>query len=193
MTQRIELAMSQVPMVAQKIINILDGASIWLGKAASWIAVPMVLSLIYEVVSRYVFNMPTIWAMDVAMILFGIHFMLGSPYCLQTGGHIRTDFFYQFWRPKTKGMSDFIQYIILFFPAHILFLILSWNYFLKSFLQNEVSVTSPWMPIIWPAKLAIPVCVFFTILQGISECMKNYYRWKTNTDLWSSGHHIVEK
>lgn len=184
MTQTVEAAKAQVPPAAQKAVAALDGLSIFVGKSVSWFALPMMLSLIYEVTMRYFFQKPTIWAMDVSLMLYGAHFMLGSAYCLQAGQHIRTDFFYHNWSVRTKAAVDLIMYIVLFFPAHILFLDIGWRYFWKSFLQNEVSVTSPWMPPIWPVKLAIPLCVFLTLTQGISEVIKCRYRFKTGVDLW---------
>lgn len=176
--------MAQVPSGAQKMVTLLDGISVFVGRKAAWLALPMMLSLIYEVTMRYLFKMPTIWAMDVAIGLYGVHFMLGSPYCLKEGQHIRTDFFYHHWSVRTKAVVDLINYIVLFFPVHIIFFDISCGYFYKSFSQNEVSVTSPWMPPIWPVKLAIPICVGLTLLQGLSEVLKCYYRYKTRYDLW---------
>lgn len=187
-----EVAMSTVPNGAQKTIAILDGLSICVGKTTAWLAIPMMFSLIYEVVMRYIFNLPTIWAMDIAIMLYGIHFMLGSPYCLQTGQHIRTDFFYHSWSVKTRAAVDMFNYIVFFFPVHIIFLELAWAYAYKSFLQNEVSVTSPWMPYIWPAKMAIPICLALTLTQGFSEVLKSFYRWKTGEHLWPTANDAAE-
>lgn len=179
-------AMSQVPAGAIKVINFLEVISIWTGKAGAWLCMPMIFSLIYEVVMRYFFVQPTIWANDLTVMLFGVMFMLASPWCLRDGGHVRTDFFYHNWSVRAKAMSDIIHYILLFFPAHIIFLELAWAYFAKSYMHNEVSPTSCWMPIIWPVKFAIPVYCVLTMTQGIAEVIKCVYRYKTNTDLWST-------
>jgi len=178
-------AMASVPPGAIKAITVLDNVSIWLGKAAAWLCIPMIFSLIYEVTLRYFFTAPTIWANDLTVMLFGVMFMLASPWCLRDGGHVRTDFFYHNWSTRTKAVSDIAHYVFLFFPAHIIFLELAWAYFAKSYMHNEVSPQSCWMPIIWPVKFAIPVYVVFTMSQGISEVIKCYYRFKTNTELWA--------
>ncbi|MEG2171664.1 MAG: TRAP transporter small permease subunit [Desulfovibrionaceae bacterium] len=177
-------ALCHVPPSATAIINGIDTLNITVGKGAAWLIMPMMLSLIYEVAMRYLFHSPTIWAMDIALILYGIHFMVGSPYCLQQGQHIRTDFFYNRWSTKTRALVDMFNYIVFFFPTHLIFFDIGVNYFLKSYQQNETSVSSPWMPIIWPLKMAIPVCVGLTLLQGVSEFIKSYYRWKTGANLW---------
>lgn len=186
MAQSPDQALSRVPPAPQKIVKGIDSFNAGVGKLTAWLAIPMVFSMIYEVVMRNVFTAPSIWALDVAMILYAIHFMLGSPYCLQTGNHIRTDFFYHSWSVRKKAAVDLANYIIFFFPIHLVFLYIATAYAHKSFIQNETSVTSPWMPVIWPAKMAIPVCVALTLLQGVSEVIKCWYRWKTGEDLWNS-------
>ena len=63
----------------------------WSGRIVAWLIVPMVLSLVWEVVARYFFNAPTVWAYDMTFMLYGTFFMLGSAYTLLRKGHIRTD------------------------------------------------------------------------------------------------------
>ncbi|MGE9985568.1 TRAP transporter small permease subunit [Desulfovibrio sp. SGI.169] len=178
--------LAAVPPAARKIVAWIDRLNERVGKITSWLVIPMVLAMMYEVIMRNVFTAPSIWALDVVMILYAIHFMLGSPFCLQTGNHIRTDFFYHSWSIKTKALVDMFNYLIFFFPIHIVFLDISVAYAWKSYIQNEVSVTSPWMPIIWPAKMALPFCVALTLIQGVSEVIKCWYRWKTNELLWDN-------
>ena len=192
MTTR-DSGMEQVPASMKRVVQVLDGISIYAGKIVSWMLVPMILSLVYEVVMRYCFRSPTIWSMDVAVILFGINFMVGSPACLQAGGHIRTDFLYNSWSIRTKAMVDLAMYVVLFFPVHLLFLEIGWNYFYKSFRISETMVSSPWMPVVWPLKFAIPCCVALTLLQGVSEVIKCVYRWKTGINLWPTEAHIAEE
>jgi len=182
-------AMLRVPPAAAKTILFCDGLSIWTGKAISWLILPMIGALAYEVFMRYLFRAPTIWAMDIAVITFGIHFMIGSPYCLQQGQHIKCDFLYNMWSTRKKAMTDMVNYVIFFFPVHFLFLYVGWGYAYRSWAILETSIASPWMPWIWPVKMAIPIMVFLSILQGVSDFIKCYYRYKLNTDLWATGAH----
>ena len=88
----------------------------------------MVLGLTYEVVARYLFNAPTVWAYDMTFMLYGTFFMLGSAYTLMRKGHIRTDTFYGNWSPRVQGAVDAVCYAILF-PALIIFLWVGWALF----------------------------------------------------------------
>ena len=157
----------------------LDRAALWSGAIVGWLIVPMVLSLVYEVVARYLFNAPTIWAYDMTYITYGSFFMLGSAYTLLRGGHIRTDMFYGAWSPQTQGTVDAICYLLFFFPPMIFFLWVTWDYFAVSFGRGERSVTSPWMPLIWPLKATMPLTCLLLLIQGVSELLRSIHAAKT--------------
>lgn len=163
----------------------IDRIALWCGRIVSWLIVPMVLSLVYEVVARYFFNMPTVWAYDMTFILYGSFFMLGSAYTLMKKGHIRTDTFYTNWSPRRQGITDAICYLVFFFPAIGVFTWLGWDFFLKSFLQSERFVTSPWMAAAWPLKFMIPMAGALLLVQGVSEVLKSIYAAVNN--VWPRG------
>ena len=159
---------------AARLVRGIDAVVLVVGKAVAWLILPMVLSLVWEVTARYGFNAPTEWAYDMTFMLYGTFFMVGSAWTLQRGGHIRTDSFYSKWSHRTQARVDLACYLVFFFPAIAIFGWLGWEFFLKSFGQNERIVTSPWLPIVWPFKLMIPVSAALLLLQGISECLKNW-------------------
>ncbi|RPJ09548.1 MAG: TRAP transporter small permease subunit [Deltaproteobacteria bacterium] len=172
------------PRALAKTIRIIDGLSIVSGKIVGWFIFPMVFSLVFEVVARYLFNAPTIWAGDVSQILYGMFFMLGSAYALQRQQHIRTDFIYGKWSIRTRGMVDAALYILFYFPALGFFLWVGSDFAYRSILFNEKIVTSAWMPIIWPLKLAIPVSTLLLLIQGVSELLKSLFAARTNVSLF---------
>ena len=134
--------------------------------------IPMILSLTYEVVARYAFESPTMWAYDMTFMLYGAFFMLGSAYTLQKKGHIRTDMYYGNWSPKKQAVVDIICYLIFFYPLVFIFVVTGWEYFWQAFTTNEKFVSSPWMPITWPFKLVIPVTGLLLAIQGFAELLK---------------------
>jgi TRAP-type mannitol/chloroaromatic compound transport system permease small subunit len=165
-------------------IRFVDRISIVSGKIVAWMILPMSLSLVYEVLARYLFNAPTIWASDVSQILYGMFFMLGSAYALQRQQHIRTDFLYGKWSARTRGVVDAVCYLGLYFPALIFFLWVGSEFAYRSVQFNEKIVTSPWMPVIWPLKLAIPISTVLLLVQGLSELAKSLFAAKTGVSLY---------
>ena len=150
----------------------LDQIAIWSGRLAAWLILPMVLSLCYEVVSRYVFNAPTQWAYDMTFMLYGTFFMLGAAFTLQRRGHVRTDSFYATWSPRRQAWVDMACYVLMLLPFAGVFVFVGWGYFVKAYVTNETFVSSSWQPITWPFKLAMPLTGLLLLIQGFSECLK---------------------
>lgn len=142
------------------------------GRVVAWLIVPMVLSLCYEVVARYVFNAPTQWAYDMTFMLYGSFFMLGAAYTLQRKGHVRTDSLYAKWSPRRQAMVDLAGHVLMLLPFAGVFVFVGWGYFVKAYLTHETFVSSSWQPITWPFKLAMPVAGVLLLIQGVSECLK---------------------
>jgi len=158
---------------ANRLTRALDAITRGVGRVTAWLILPMVASLVYEVIARYVFDAPTLWAYDMTYMLYGTFFMLGSAWTLQRGGHIRTDSFYGTWSPRRRALVDATCYVLFYLPAMTVFLYLGAEYFWKSFQQNERIVTSPWLPIVWPFKFVMPLTAALLIVQGVSELIKN--------------------
>ena len=130
------------------------------------------------------FNAPTIWSFDVTYMLYGTIFMLGAAYALHKGAHIRTDFFFEKWSIRTKGMIDSIAYIVFFFPSLIVFLLVSGARGAGTRSQiGETSEQTPWRPILWPFKMVVPLACLLLLIQGVSETIKSVYAARTGIEL----------
>jgi TRAP-type mannitol/chloroaromatic compound transport system permease small subunit len=160
-------------------IRALDLVSLWSGRIVAWLIIPMVLSLVYEVVARYGFNAPTTWAYDMTYMLYGAFFMIGSAYTLLRQGHIRTDSFYGGWSPRTQGIVDAACYLVFFFPPLIALLWVGVDFFWVSYQRGERVVSSPWMPVIYPLKFVIPLTCLLLILQGVAEFLRSVHAFRT--------------
>lgn len=166
-----------------RICAVIDRFTDRTGLVISWLSVPLVAAVVYEVMARYMFNAPTIWAYDAAYMLYGSLFMLGAAYALHKGAHIRTDFFWERWSIRTKGAIDSVAYIVFFFPALVVFLVVSWNEGWYSFTINETSEQTPWRPILWPFKMVVPLSCLLLLIQGVSETIKSVYAARTGIEL----------
>src|SRR5687767_8186675 len=122
-----------------KTVNVIDKFTDTTGTLIAWLNVPLVLAVTWEVAARYLFNAPTIWSFDVTYMLYGTIFMLGAAYALHKGAHIRTDFFFERWSIRTKGIIDSTAYLVFFFPAIFTFLVVSWHEGWYAFQIGETS------------------------------------------------------
>ncbi len=172
------------------LIRAIDAFTRTLGRIVAFLAVPLVLALVYEVFARYVFRAPTVWAYDLSYMLYGALFMLGASYALYQGAHIRTDILYRSWSPRRQGLMDAALYLFLFFPGMILFLLAGWEYAARSWATGEQAVVSPWRPIIYPFKSVIPLTAILLMIQGVSELLKSVYA--AVEGVWPAEHHETE-
>jgi TRAP-type mannitol/chloroaromatic compound transport system permease small subunit len=165
------------------IIRTVDIFTDWTGTFVSWLSVPLVGAVAYEVTARYVFNAPTIWVFDVTYMLYGTLFMLGAAYALHKGAHIRTDFFWEQFSVRMKGWIDTVAYIVFFFPGLTILLVISSNEALYAFQINETSDQSAWRPALWPFKGMVPLACLLLLIQGFSEFLKSLYMARTGLEI----------
>jgi TRAP-type mannitol/chloroaromatic compound transport system permease small subunit len=152
-----------------------DTTGVWI----AWLNLPLVGVVAWEVIARYAFNAPTIWSFDLTYMLYGTIFMLGAAYALHKGAHIRTDFFYEKWSDRTRGVVDSVSYLVFFFPSIIMLLAASGSEAWYAYSIGETSEQTPWRPILWPYKAVVPLTCVLLLIQGLSETIKSVYAWRT--------------
>ncbi|HEY1289368.1 MAG TPA: TRAP transporter small permease subunit [Burkholderiales bacterium] len=166
-----------------KTVRTIDKFTDATGTCIAWLNVPLVAVVAYEVIARYVFHAPTIWSFDLTYMFYGTIFMLGAAFALHKGAHIRTDFFYEKWSAKTKGIVDATSYIVFFFPSICMLLWISGGEAWYAFDIRETSEQTPWRPILWPYKAVVPLTCVFLLIQGVSELIKSFYAARTGVEL----------
>ncbi|MGI9379775.1 MAG: TRAP transporter small permease subunit [Methyloligellaceae bacterium] len=162
------------------LITWIDWLAVWSGRLFCWLLIPLMLAMVYEVVARKLFIAPTDWAYDVSRMLSGGMFMIGAGYALMRGVHIRADFLYRTWSPRTQGMVDAFLYIVFFFPAMWFFFDNSYIYALKAWTRWELSMDTAWMAPVAPVRTAMPLGAALLAIQGISELLKSLYAIQKN-------------
>lgn len=159
-------------MNVQRFLYAVDGITTWVGKAAAWLVVVLMVMVCLEVVKRYLLNMPTAWVFDASNMLYGSLFMLAGAYTLAQNGHVRGDFFYSSMRPRTQAAFDLVLYIVFFLPGIAALLYAGYRYAALSWRIHEHSTVTADGPPIYPFKTIIPVAGAFVMLQGVAEIVR---------------------
>jgi TRAP-type mannitol/chloroaromatic compound transport system permease small subunit len=153
----------------------IDTFSLWVGRLVSWLTLPLMFAMVYEVFARYLFTAPTLWAYDISRMIYGAMFVLGAAYALSKGVHIRSDFLYRKWSPQTQGKVDSALYLFCYFPAMVIVLWVSSQWAWVSVVRGERGTDTAWMPLLGPLKSALPIGIAFLIVQGVSELLKSLH------------------
>ncbi|WP_041375595.1 TRAP transporter small permease subunit [Polymorphum gilvum] len=134
--------------------------------ATIFAVVPM---LLYEVVARYAFNAPTVWAMEASTLVFGPHFMLAGPYLLHLKGHVAVDIFSEKLKGVPRLVSEiFTQAVIAVFAAVLA--VVSWPLAMNSYGMAETTF-SAWNPPIWWLKFVVPFAFAMLCAQALVEAV----------------------
>lgn len=149
------------------------------GKIFAWSIVVLTCVITFEVISRRVMGAPTTWAFDASYMLYGLLFMSAGAYTLSRNGHVRGDFLYRQWSPRTQAGLDLVLYIIFFFPGILALVYAGWVFFDLSYQTKETSSFSPDGLILWPFKLIIPITGVLMALQGVVEVLRCWICLKT--------------
>ncbi|MES1979627.1 MAG: TRAP transporter small permease subunit [Pseudomonadota bacterium] len=158
-------------MTLQKILHTADQISTWVGKAAAWLIVALMLLVCAEVFKRYALNAPTAWIYDANNMLYGTLFMLGGAYTLAHDGHVRGDFFYGSMKPRTQATLDLVLYLVFFIPGIAALTWAGWTYFQDSLAIHEQTFNAEPIPV-YPFKFVIPVAGAIVLMQGLSEMLR---------------------
>ena len=157
----------------KKLLAIIDALSIWTGKAASWLVLIVVVFVVYEVLMRYVFHLPTLWVSESMVFGCGITYVLGAAWALQDNRHVKIDLIYGRLTPRQRAIIDSITFI--FFVLYLsLFLWATAKYTWQSVLVGETT-GSAWDPPVYPIKVALVVGVFLLLLQGIAKFIRDLH------------------
>jgi TRAP-type mannitol/chloroaromatic compound transport system permease small subunit len=158
-------------MNAQSLLHAVDHFSTWVGKTFAWLIVALMLVVCAEVFKRYALNAPTAWIYDVNNMMYGTLFMMGGAYTLAHDGHVRGDFFYGRFKPRTQAWIDLVLYFMFFLPGIGALTWAGWTYFHESLAMNEQTFNATPLPL-YPFKLVIPLAGAIVMLQGLAEIVR---------------------
>ncbi|PCI87626.1 MAG: C4-dicarboxylate ABC transporter substrate-binding protein [Hyphomicrobiales bacterium] len=156
----------------QKILNTLDKISIILGGVAQFIVILLITSMIYEVVARYGFNQPTLWAFDISYMLNGTIFLLGAAYTLRNDAHVRIDFLSTKLSLRVQQWINGIFYMLILGPIFTTFGYVASQKAWKAFITSEVESVSPWAPLVWPFYGVIAIGLLSFAIQFFIEAIR---------------------
>lgn len=152
--------------------NLIDRFTRVVALVVSLIVIPLVLAMVYEVVSRYVFSAPTYWAFEVSYMMMGTIFLFGIAYALQIGQHVNVDFI-------NFAISDGARRTIRLVSNILLLATVTWltyalyQYVVSAYRSGEGSGVSAWNPTIWPYRVAYLAGFALFALQLVSEMIKD--------------------
>jgi len=151
--------------MVQKLLDLIDNISEWMGRVFSWVIAVLVLLVVLEVILRKFFNSPTIWSFEIEKQIYAFYFMILAGFGLLHKSHVSIDLLYNRVSKRTAAVLDVITYAIFFFPFLLVVLYEGTKFAAQSWVLRETSTTA-FSPPIYPIKTIIPLSVFLLLIQG---------------------------
>jgi TRAP-type mannitol/chloroaromatic compound transport system permease small subunit len=164
-----------MPRFIKAYVRYVDGVNRVLGNFVMYLTLVMMGLLLFASVTRYVFNVPFVWIIEMSQFLMAAYYILGGGYSMQVDAHVRMDVLYERWRPRTRAFMDSITAFFLVFYLAIMVYggISSSTYSLK---YNQTNY-SAWAPPMAPIKIIMTVGIALMLLQAISIFFKDVARF----------------
>jgi TRAP-type mannitol/chloroaromatic compound transport system permease small subunit len=159
-------------MKVQNFLLAADHISTWAGKTVAWLIMVLMSVVCIEVFKRYILNAPTAWIFDLDNMLYGTLFMMCGAYTLAQDAHVRGDFLYGSFKPRTQATLDLVLYILFFLPGVMALIYAGIDYAGISWRIDEHSNVTSNGPPVYPFKTIIPIAGVLVLIQGLAEIVR---------------------
>lgn len=142
-----------------------------LGKFLGGLIFVIAFLMLFEAVSRYGFNNPRAWSLEIAMYCLAGYFILGGGYALLKDSHVRMDAIYSRWSVRRRAVADAATFSL----AAVYLVSLIWKssiYAVASIVAGERTTSAFAVPI-GPLKVLLVVGCVLLFLQAIAFFIKD--------------------
>jgi TRAP-type mannitol/chloroaromatic compound transport system permease small subunit len=136
-------------------------------RIARFLILAMAMIVTLEVVLRYVFNRPTLWAWEVNSQILCACAILAGGYALVNREHVNVDLLYRRFSMRTKAIVDLCTSSLTFLFCGVAVWkmgIMAWDS-LKSF-EHAPTI---WRPPLYPIKMIIAFGALLLLLASVSK------------------------
>ena len=161
----------EVKTPMKRFLQAIDRINEQTGKVVSYLILFLVGVILYEILVRYLFNSPTIWAHETSQMIYGAYVILLGGYVLQRGGHVNVDILYHRFKPRTRAIIDLFTWLLFFYFCGLLL----WKGGEMAWDSFKVLETEPkaFAPPVYPIKMMIPLGALLILLQGLAKFIRD--------------------
>ncbi|SDF03097.1 TRAP transporter small permease subunit [Desulfovibrio legallii] len=159
-----------MPSCIKLFVRYVDAVNRLVGRITLYLVFVMMGILLYSAASRYFFDNPVIWGVEMAQFCMVVYYVLGGGFALLINSHVRMDVFYGRWPWRKQARMDvFTSFFLIVYLGLLFYGCLSSTWYSIEFDQHN---NSAWAPALAPIKTIMAVGIFLTLLQAFSEFFK---------------------
>ena len=149
----------------------IDAFTRWTGKRLAWLILLAVIISAVNAAVRKAFDVSSNSWLELQWVLFGIVFLLCSPWTLLDNEHIRIDIVNNLFPKRVRDIIDVVGHVFFLIPLCVVMIVTGGPFFVRSYEINEQSGNAGGLPQ-WPAKSLIIIGFTLLLVQAISELIK---------------------
>ena len=143
------------------------------GKLGSWLAIPLITIIIFDIVTRRFFVLGSTKLQEMEWHLHTSLFLLVLGYAYLKDAHVRIEIVRDKYSVKVKAVLETLGIMIFLIPYTLLVIYFGIDFVQRSFSLNEVSSALTGLSHRWIIKSFIPIGMFLLFLAGVSLLLKN--------------------
>jgi len=151
----------------------LDRVSVYFGRVTMMLIVLLTSVMMYEVMMRYVFEAPTLWANELSLWLAGFVFLLAGLYAMQQRSHIRIFLLYDICPRWVQRLFDTITTVLILLFAFFL-IYGGYGEALSKFMRWETFGTAFDPPIPATEKMAVLTVISLVAIQSVINLITDW-------------------
>lgn len=151
-------------------VRVVEAVNHRIGRMAMYLLFVIMGILVWSSVTK-VFKVPSLWTLEMAQFTLVAYYLLGAPYTMQLGSHVRMDLFYARMSLRRRAWWDvFTVFALLFYLGVML-----WGSVESTIYSFDIGERAPsaWRPHLWPIKLIITVSFMLMILQAVAHLIRD--------------------
>jgi len=160
-----------MPRVIKAFVRYTDAVNTKVGRASMYMIFAMMGILLFESISRTIFNWPHIWVVEIAQFIMAAYYLLGGGYSMILEGHVRMDLLYGPLSAKRQALADVITApVLIFYLVFLLYGAISSIEYAVTY--GQVNYT-PWGPPLAPIKIIMGIGILLMLLQAVAIFFKD--------------------
>ncbi|GAB3488010.1 TRAP transporter small permease subunit [Marinomonas epiphytica] len=160
-------------MVLQNLERGITRFSNLLGTLSALLFIVLLFNVFYDVLMRYVFNDVSIAMQELEWHLYAAIFLLGIPYGIQHGGHVRVDLIYENLSIRSKAWIDLFGCVFFLLPFTLLVGYYGISFAHEAYSLGETSGDPGGLPYRWIIKAVIPFAFFSMAVSGLGMVIRS--------------------
>lgn len=155
-----------------RVSNALDRIVSLVGAAAAWLTIPLIVIIIFDVVTRRFFVLGSTKLQELEWHLHALLFFLCIGWAYLKNAHVRIELVHERLPNRAKLWIEFLGCLLFLIPYCVIVLIHGVDWWERSWSIGEVSSSATGLPYRWAIKAFLPIGFVFILFAAVAVFLR---------------------